>query len=160
MLLSGSVGKVESGKSASDTVVVLQASRWRSVVGSARDLCSLDFPHPGSGGTSEGKSYSGGGGWSGSHVHIDCKIQQETSTPAKQKWLKIGHLPCWPVFMPQMTGEVRPLVPETTKESTQRPPVASPVSVGPAVVKVSKSKRTAQTSKMTIIWESKLFKLL
>lgn len=45
-----------------------------------------------------------------------------------------------------MMGEERPLEPLISKESTQRPPLASPVAAGPRVVKVSKSKRTAQTS--------------
>ena len=41
------------------------------------------------------------------------------------------YLPCWPVFMPQITGEESPLVPETTNESTQTPPLISSVSAGP-----------------------------
>ena len=45
-----------------------------------------------------------------------------------------------------MTGELNPDVPVTTNESVQAPPLTSVVAVGPAVVKVSKSKRTEQTS--------------
>ena len=57
----------------------------------------------------------------------------------------LGFLLCWPALLPQMTGLLSPEVPETTKESTQRPPVASSVPDGPTVVKDSKSKRTEQT---------------
>ena len=49
-------------------------------------------------------------------------------------------------MLPQITGVLRPEVPDTTKESVHTPPVGSSVSAGPAVVKVSKSRRTAQTS--------------
>ena len=54
-------------------------------------------------------------------------------------------LQCWPALLPQITGVFNPEVPETTKESVQTPPLVSVVADGPAVAKVSKSKRTAQT---------------
>ena len=48
-------------------------------------------------------------------------------------------------MLPQITGVLRPEVPETTKESVHAPPLVSAVLEGPTVVKVSKSRRTAQT---------------
>ena len=56
------------------------------------------------------------------------------------------YLLCWPAFIPQITGEVIPEVPEAIKLSVQVPPVASVVTAGPLITNVSKSKRTEQTS--------------
>ena len=48
--------------------------------------------------------------------------------------------------MPQMVGVDKPEVPVTTKESVHSPPLVSSVEEGPAVVNVSKSNLTVQTS--------------
>ena len=56
----------------------------------------------------------------------------------------IFNLPCCPELDPQITGDVSPVVPVTVNMSPQADPSA--VAVGPLIVKVSKSNRTAQTS--------------
>ena len=62
-----------------------------------------------------------------------------------KKFLNGIYLLCCPVLLPQITGVLNPEVPDTTNESVQTPPLASAVEDGPAVWKVSKSRRTEQT---------------
>ena len=56
-----------------------------------------------------------------------------------------NNLLCCPALLPQITGLLNPEVPDTTNESVQTPPLTSALEDGPAVWKVSKSRRTAQT---------------
>ena len=74
---------------------------------------------------------------------VIADISEKASTFKKQ--YSITNLLCCPALLPQITGVLNPEVPDTTNESVQTPPLASAVEDGPAVWKVSKSRRTAQT---------------